>query len=69
MKKEDNVTEISQQVYLATDIQRLLSIGKSRSYTFLEDVYRQSNPPFRVLKIGKLYRVPKEGFDRWLKGV
>ena len=65
----DKKKEMDQQVYLAADIQRLLSIGKSRSYTFLEDVYRQSNPPFRVLKIGKLYRVPKEGFDRWLNGV
>lgn len=37
-------------------------------YTFLEDVYKQKNPPFRVLKIGKLFRVPKKGFDEWLNG-
>ena len=62
-------TEINQQVYLAADIQRILGIGKSKSYTFLEDVYKQKNPPFKVLKIGKLFRVPKRGFDEWLNGV
>ncbi len=60
--------EVDQQVYLATDIQRMLGIGKSKAYTFLEDVYRQKNPPFKVLKIGKLFRVPKRGFDEWLNG-
>ena len=49
-------------------IQRMLGIGKSKAYTFLEDVYKQKNPPFRVLKIGKLFRVPKKGFDEWLNG-
>lgn len=61
-------SEINQQVYFAEDIQKILGIGKSRSYTFLEEVYREKNPPFRVLKIGKLFRVPKAGFDRWLEG-
>lgn len=53
---------------MAGDIQRMLGIGKSKSYTFLEDVYKQKNPPFKVLKIGKLFRVPKRGFDEWLNG-
>ena len=61
-------SEISQQVYFAEDIQKILGIGKSRSYTFLDEVYKQKNPPFRVLKIGKLFRVPKNGFDEWLNG-
>ena len=50
----DNEAAVDQQVYLAGDIQRMLGIGKSKAYTFLEDVYKQKNPPFRVLKIGKL---------------
>lgn len=45
-----------------------LEYGKSKAYTFLEDVYKQKNPPFKVLKIGKLFRVPKRGFDEWLNG-
>ena len=63
-----NEAAVDQQVYLAGDIQRMLGIGKSKAYTFLEDVYKQKNPPFRVLKIGKLIRVPKKGFDEWLNG-
>ena len=65
---EENGVGIDQQVYLAADIQRMLGIGKSKAYTFLEDVYNQKNPPFKVLKIGKLFRVPKRGFDEWLNG-
>lgn len=63
---EENGVGIDQQVYLAADIQRMLGIGKSKSYMFLEEVYKQKNPPFKVLKIGKLFRVPKRGFDDWL---
>ena len=65
---EENGVGIDQQVYLAADIQRMLGIGKSKSYLFLEEVYKQKNPPFKVLKIGKLFRVPKKGFDDWLNG-
>lgn len=57
-----------QQVYLADDIRKLLGIGHSRVYTFLEEVYEDENPPFKVLKIGKLFRVPKKSFDAWLNG-
>lgn len=64
----DNEGTVDQQVYLAADIQRMLGIGKGKAYTFLEDVYNQKNPPFKVLKIGKLFRVPKRGFDEWLNG-
>lgn len=60
--------QVIQQVYLAADIQTILGIGKSKSYTFLDEVYKDENPPFRVLKIGKLFRVPKISFDEWLYG-
>lgn len=63
-----NEATVAQQVYLAADIQKILGIGKSKSYTFLEEVYKQKNPPFKVLKIGKLFRVPKKGFDEWVNG-
>ena len=56
----DNEGAVDQQVYLAADIQRMLGIGKSKAYTFLEDVYKQKNPPFKVLKIGKLFIGPQE---------
>lgn len=55
------------KVYLAQDIQKLLGIGRSRCYTYLEEVYKKQEP-FRVIKIGKLFRVPKQSFDNWLNG-
>lgn len=58
---------LQKQVYDADDIQKLLSIGRSKAYAFLDEAYERQKP-FRVIKIGKLYRVPKEGFDKWLNG-
>lgn len=34
----DNEAAVDQQVYLVGDIQRMLGIGKSKAYTFLEGV-------------------------------
>lgn len=53
------------RVYLASDIQKALSLGRSKTYQFLEEVY-QRQEPFRVIKVGKLFRVPRESFDQWL---
>lgn len=53
------------KVYLVSDIQRALSIGRSKTYQFLEEVY-QKQEPFRVIKVGKLFRVPQKSFDEWI---
>lgn len=45
-------------VYFAQDIQKLLGIGRSRCYTYLEEVYKKQEP----------FRVPKQSFDNWLNG-
>ena len=57
--------ETDKKVYDVEDIQRLLGIGRSKAYTYLDEVYRKQEP-FRVIKIGKLFRVPKQSFDNWL---
>lgn len=57
--------KIEKLVYDANDIQQLLGISRSSVYTYLEQVYKIQEP-FRVLKIGKLYKVPKESFDEWI---
>lgn len=59
----------TQQVYSAADIQRALGIGRSKTYMFLNDVYKQDKPPFRVIKVGNSVRVPKQSFDAWLNAV
>lgn len=70
---QNTIIELSRQneqdaegVYLAADIQNKLNIGRSKTYEFLEQIYNLENPPFRVIKIGRLYRVPRKSFDNWL---
>lgn len=62
-----NESTMESKVYLAEDIQNVLNIGRSKTYQFLEEVYKEQSP-FRVIKIGKLFRVPKTSFDAWLIG-
>ena len=59
--------EISKKVYEAEDIQKLLGIGRTKVYEFLDEVY-QKQEPFRVIKIGKMYQIPCRPFDKWLSG-
>ena len=49
------------------DVQNLLGLGRSKAYEFIENVY-YDRKPFRVLKIGRSYRIPCNSFDRWLNG-
>lgn len=53
------------KVYEVADIQKILGLGRSKTYEFLDEVYRNKKP-FNVIKIGKLYKVPKDGFDSWI---
>lgn len=53
------------KVYLASDVQKALALGRSKTYQFLEEVY-QKQEPFRVIRVGKLFRVPQKSFDDWL---
>ena len=55
----------NQKVYLASDIQKALSLGRSKTYQFLDEVYEKQEP-FRVIKVGKLFRVPQKSFDEWI---
>lgn len=59
--------EISKKVYEAEDVQKLLGIGRTKVYEFLDEVY-QKQEPFRVIKIGKMYKIPCRPFDKWLSG-
>lgn len=59
--------EAEKKVYNVEDIQTMLSLGKNSTYSFLDKVYKEKKP-FRVLKFGKVIRVPKASFDSWLNG-
>lgn len=53
------------KVYTVNDIQKLLGISRSKSYDFIRKVDKEKGP-FRVIKIGSSYRIPKESFDKWI---
>ncbi len=57
----------NQLVYDVTDIQKILGLSRSKVYLWLEEVYK-AKLPFRVIKIGKLYKIPKDSFDKWIDG-
>ena len=58
---------VDRMVYTAEDIQKILGLGRSVAYRFLEKTFYEQKP-FKVLKVGKMYRVPKKWFDEWLNG-
>ncbi len=59
--------EEKKTVYKPEDIEQILSIGRSKTYQFLEEVYLNQTP-FKIIRIGTLYRIPVGPFDRWLNG-
>ena len=66
--KENAVNnEAEKKVYNVEEIQAMLSLGRNSTYAFLEKVFIEQKP-FRVLKFGKMIRVPKKSFDDWLAG-
>lgn len=60
---------MERQVYMASDIQKALGLGKTKTYEFLKEVYEQKEPPFRVIKVGNSLRVFKQSFDNWVNAV
>lgn len=60
------VEQVERKVYDTNDIQKILGLGRNKTYYFLEEVYKKKKP-FIVSKIGKQYRVPKIPFDKWFE--
>lgn len=50
--------------YTAEELMKILKIKKTAVYDLIKDSYN-NNKNFKVLKIGKLYRIPKESFNNW----
>lgn len=55
------------KVYEVEDIQKILGISRTSVYEFIKETYKNQKP-FKVLKIGNLYRIPKHAFDKWING-
>ena len=61
------IDKLNMEVYNPNEIKIILKLSRSTLYTFLDEVYRNQKP-FKVLKVGKLYKIPKDSFDNWVKG-
>ena len=46
----------------------MLDLKKSKGYAYLDKAMAISKP-FVVIRIDKLYRIPKESFDSWMKQI
>ena len=49
-------------VYDVKEIQAMLGISKDTAYELI------NSGSFRVLRVGKNFKIPKESFNRWLEG-
>ena len=57
---------VNKRVYTPQEIMIMLGVSEGTTYDFLNKVY-ETKSPFKVIKINSVIRVPKEGFDEWLK--
>lgn len=51
------ISKEEKKVYDASDIQKILGMGRNRVYELLEKTYKNQTP-FRVLKFGTVYKIP-----------
>ncbi len=54
-------------VYDLKQLQAILGIKRTAAYSLAAKAYKDQTP-FRILKIGSLYRIPRTDFDKWLNG-
>lgn len=54
--------------YDAKDVMEMLNLKETNGYNYLE-MAMATGKPFSVIRIGKLYRIPKESFDSWMKQI
>lgn len=59
--------ETTKKVYEVEEIREILGVSKTCIYDFIRKTY-ESQKPFKVIKIGNLYRIPKASFDKWVDG-
>ena len=50
------------RVYTVEEIMDMLGIGKNAAYELVK------SGKFHCVKVGNLYRIPKNAFDKWLNG-
>lgn len=58
------VRKQSMNTYTAEDLMQILRLGKTAVYDLIKKSYKNGEN-FKVIKVGKQYRVPKSSFDCW----
>lgn len=51
--------------YTAAEVATMLGVGQSKCYAYLDKVMAVG-APFTVIRIDKLYKIPKASFDAWI---
>jgi len=54
--------------YSAEEVIDMLGLGKTKGYAYLDKVMA-AGKPFAVIRVDKLFRIPKESFDLWIKQI
>ena len=67
-KGGNNMAENKCLFYDAKEVFAMLGLKESKGYTYL-DKAMATGKPFAVIRIDKLYRIPKESFDARMKHV
>ena len=52
--------------YSAEEVIDMLGLGKTKGYAYLDKVMA-AGKPFAVIRVDKLFRIPKESFDSWIR--
>ena len=60
MKHNTTQTTTEKRAYTVPEIMEILQIGRNNAYDLC------NSNLFNVVRIGKLIRIPKSSFDRWL---
>lgn len=55
------------KVLMAKDIQEILGVCEKTSYSLIREALIKGNM-FKVIKIGRIYKIPTEPFLNWLDG-
>lgn len=61
------VNNINKKVYEVDEIREILGVGRTKMYDYIKEVYK-TQTPFKVIRIGNVYRIPKASFDKWIDG-
>lgn len=57
----------NKKVYEVDEIREILGVGRTKMYDYIKEVYK-TQTPFKVIRIGNVYRIPKASFDKWIDG-